>query len=356
MAILITKDKDWLQKWDSFLLQNNKGSHLLYSSWLASYSSYGFDFEVVLEHQDGEILGGYGAVLAKSLFFKFYIIPYGPIVSLRRENTVTDFLTIAKTQAQKHKCCYFQYHVPISNDALISDFVYTQSYFNTKEFVGQVDNKFKYVYSSYGINWVDFGTNSTAQEFLAQLPHQVRRNIAIPYKNNPSIKYAKTNFEFEEAYKIIEENALLGNYAVRSFKDFQKTLMQLIQNEQAYLIYIVYNNEIKGAALAVRAANHLVYITGGTKKEKPDLKWGYMLHFELIKLSFQMGYKGYDISMGGSSGVMQFKSKFNSKAIYFDSKPHYVVLNTFIFKLYLILNSTFAKNKKLFSKIVKLFK
>ena len=48
------------------------------------------------------------------------------------------------------------------------------------------------------------------------------------------------------------------------------------------------------------------------EKEKPDLKLGYLLHWELIKKSYELGYKGYNISMGGSKGVMEFKAKFDT--------------------------------------------
>lgn len=80
MELLFTKDNNWMQKWDDFLLQENRGSHLLYSDWLNSYASYGFDYEVLLVLENDKIVGGFGAVIAKSLFFKFYIIPHGPIL------------------------------------------------------------------------------------------------------------------------------------------------------------------------------------------------------------------------------------------------------------------------------------
>ena len=74
MDFIITKEEFWLTKWNTFLKNENRGSHLVYSNWLQSYKSYGFDFEVLLFIDNDIIIGGYGAVIAKSLFFKFYII------------------------------------------------------------------------------------------------------------------------------------------------------------------------------------------------------------------------------------------------------------------------------------------
>ena len=45
---LFTKDENWLLKWDKFVYENPMGSHLIYSDWLKSYESYGFDYEVGL--------------------------------------------------------------------------------------------------------------------------------------------------------------------------------------------------------------------------------------------------------------------------------------------------------------------
>ncbi|HEU4495853.1 MAG TPA: hypothetical protein VFR70_02260, partial [Flavobacterium sp.] len=91
-------------------------------------------------------------------------------------------------------------------------------------------------------------------------------------------------------------------------------------------------------------------------KEKPDLKTGYLIHWELIKKSFELGFSGYNISMGGSKGVVEFKSKFNTSAIHF-AEPHYhLILKPLIFKIYTILNSIFAKNKKTISVLMKRFK
>ena len=65
MNFIITKDPKWIQKWDEFLLNESRGSHLIYSQWLQSYASYGFDYEIFIAHEDEVIIGGYGAVIAK---------------------------------------------------------------------------------------------------------------------------------------------------------------------------------------------------------------------------------------------------------------------------------------------------
>ena len=91
-------------------------------------------------------------------------------------------------------------------------------------------------------------------------------------------------------------------------------------------------------------------------QQKPDLKLGYLIHWEFMKKSIEMGYNGYNISMGGSKGVVEFKSKFNTTTINFIEPHYHLILKPFIFNIYTILNSIFVKNKKTISVLLKRFK
>lgn len=356
MELLFTKDINWMQKWDDFLLQENRGSHLLYSDWLNSYASYGFDYEVLLVLENDKIIGGFGAVIAKSLLFKFYIIPHGPILKNGFENNLEKVIEVIPNRAKQLGCCYVQYSLPISDVPQVETKTFSTALIKDSKIIGKTGNYFKYVYSSYGINWVDFNGSISPEELLNQFSVQVRRNINLSYKSIPEIHFAISEEECLLAYTSIEDNALEGNYSVRSFEDFKSTILNLIAKNRAYLIFVKVDNQLKGAGLAVDCGNCLTYISGGTKKEKPDLKLGYLIHWELIKKSFEIGYKGYNISMGGSKGVVEFKSKFNTNTIYF-SEPHYhVIVKPFIFRIYTILNSIFVKNKKTISVLLKRFK
>jgi lipid II:glycine glycyltransferase (peptidoglycan interpeptide bridge formation enzyme) len=356
MELLYTKEVKWLDEWDNYLIENDLGSHLLYSNWLKSYTTYGFAYEILILKNKDKIIGGFGAVIAKSLFFKFYIVPHGPIVSLGYEKELDKIIASLKDRAKKLNCCYVQYSLPLSNDTLIEKQTYSHEVLKSINNLGKKGNLFKYVYSSYGINWVDFNTNNNADELLLQLSSQVRRNINLSYKNNAIIEFASTEKECRSAYLLIEENAKEGGYAVRSFNDFKDTILEMVAKKSAFLMTAKVGNEIKGCAFFVKSGNHFTYISGGTKKEKPDMKIGYLLHWEIIKKSFQSGFSGYNISMGGSKGVVEFKAKFNTKALLFEAPHYHVILSPLLFKIYLILNSIFVKNKKTVSVLLKRFK
>lgn len=353
---LFTKDSNWLQKWDDFLLTEDCGSHLLYSDWLKSYTSYGFNYEVFLVLDNDKIVGGFGAVIAKFLFFKFYIIPHGPILKSSYRNHLQEVVNKIKGRAKELGCCYAQYSLPISDEFQIKSKTFSTSDIKDLKLSGKKGNLFKFVYSSYGINWVDFSNANSSEQLINQFTAQVRRNINLSYKTNAKIHFAKSEEECRLAYKAIEDNALQGNYTVRSFKDFKDTILNLVEKNRAFLIFITIDDQIKGAGFAVNCGNCLTYISGGTQKEKPDLKLGYLIHWEFIKKSFELGFSGYNISMGGSKGVVEFKSKFNTTTAYYKEPHYHIVLKPLIFRVYTILNSIFVKNKKTISVVLKRLK
>ena len=354
MKSFFTKDNNWLKKWDAFLKTENRGNHLLYSDWLSSYKSYGFDFEVfIIINENEKIIGGFGAVIAKTLIFKFYVVPIGPIFTISHESEINFALEKLKIRAKELNCCYCQFSFPHSNENTGFKHFFSTNNINLNDY--KSGNLFKYVYSPKGVNWVDF-KGFTQEELLSSFTVQVRRNINLSLRNNLEISIATTYLECQLAYEIIEKNAIDNNYSVRSFNDFGSTIMSMIEKKTAYLFVAKQNKEIKGSALVVDCGNHLTYISGGTFKEKPDLKTGYFLHWKIIEKSFELGYSGYNISLGGSKGVQEFKSKFNTTAILFSDETQHIIFKPTYFKLYLLFESILKKNKKTISKILRFLK
>lgn len=356
MEVLFTTDTLWLNKWDDFVSNNSRGSHLLLTDWIQSYKSYGFKYEVCICTKDNEIIGGYAAVIAKVLNFRFYIIPHGPIFKQGFEANLNDCLKELKLRANTLKCCYVQFSLPISNNVKIAEHVYNSSQLNLKNINFNKGKLFNYVYCSYGINWVDFGNYKTPEDFLNSLTPKVRRNIRMPYNKGASSDFSKLKEEIKAGYLVIEDNASRANYSVRSFNDFSDTIESLVKRDRAYFITLNHDDTIKATIFAIKAGNYITNINGGTLRSKPDIKLGYMLQWELIKESFKLGYKGYNISMGGSEGVLDFKSKFNTELINFEEPHYHLVLRPFVFNFFLKVEKYIKPYKTKISKILSKFK
>jgi len=354
MDIIYTKDREWLDKWDAYVASEDKASHLMLSEWNRSFGSYGFDFEICIALQDGKICGGFAAVIAKAMVFRFYIVPYGPIVSNGFEKHFEELIANVNIRAKFHYCCYSHITLPVSeveNAHVYHAFPKLKILENAK-----TEHRFKYVYSSNGLNWVGFKDATDEEALLNSFRASVRRYIRSSLRKELHEKFLVTENEIRQGYELCLENARNHNYSLRDWNSFKDTLIHLIQEKKAYFIGAFKENEIKGAALIVNAGNYNTYILGGTKKEKPDVLAGHFLHWKAIELTFRQNLSGYNISLGGSKGVTDLKNSYADGQIYFSHSKYHWILKPFYFKMYLFLEKNMKPYKKTISRILAFIK
>jgi len=352
MKLFWTKNREWLDKWDNYLMNSDSGNHLLLSDWLKSYSSYGFDFEILLLIDKKEkIKGGLGIVFAKALFFKFAIVPIGPILDKDNEVYFNDLIVATLEKAKLKKACYCQISAPVifdSNKTQFINYISKNSAYNS----GTIGVRFKYVYPSSGLNWIDFTNYKNEEDLLMSFKSKVRRDIRASLRKGTKVVYADNIELIKSGYSILKNNSIENNYSIRDFSFFENYVFSLIKKGYAKLFLAEHDNIIKGCILVIKSGNYFKYVMGGTVKQKPDLLIGYFLQWQIIQESLNLGLSGYDISTGGSSGVLKFKKDFNVEEIKFEPTRHWI-LKPIIFKLYKVLNIILKRNKRLFSLILK---
>ncbi|HRE78354.1 MAG TPA: peptidoglycan bridge formation glycyltransferase FemA/FemB family protein [Flavobacterium sp.] len=353
MEIVFSKDKLWLDKWDSYVINEDRGSHLLLSDWNKSFYSYGFDFEIGILLDNDKIIGGFAAVIAKAFVFKFYIIPYGPIVSLGYEECLNELIEATNTRAKYHKTCYCHINIPITETQNLHTLSAIDNLSSLKS--AQKGHVFKYVYSTNGLNWVDLKSYNEESK-LNSLKSSVRRDIRSSYRKDLQFEIIETNQQIEEAYRLYLENAKSANYSIRDWNDIKTTLFELQKKNVLKILVVRKENQIKGSILLIKSGNYYTYILGGTKREKPDLLAGHFLQWEAIKLSLNENHSGYNISLGGSKGVFEFKNSFNTEQFYFKGGQYHWVINSNYFKLYQMLEKHLKKKKKKISSLLKFLK
>lgn len=354
MEVIFTKDKVELEKWDRFILKNPKGNHLLLSKWLASYQSYGFDYEVAILKESGAIVGGFASVIAKALVFKFYIVPYGPIVIDGSESNLNFLIEQVKQRAKIWNCCYAHITLPFSetkNDHVFNTLPQLRVLESAKS-----GHMFKYVYSSNGINWVGLHHYTDEENLLDSFRASVRRYIRSSQRKDLQVKFLESENEIKAGYDLCLENAKNNNYSLRDWNSFKETLLTMIADGTAIFMAAYKEEQLKGAGLLIRAGNYNTYILGGTKKEKPDLLVGHYLHWEAIKLSFNKNLSGYNISLGGSDGVVALKNSYADYQVMFTNSKYYWVINPLYFKTYLFFEKHLKPHKKLVSKLLSILK
>jgi lipid II:glycine glycyltransferase (peptidoglycan interpeptide bridge formation enzyme) len=350
MELIFTKDNDWLVRWDSFVVQENRSSHLLLSDWVKSYQSYGFDYEFCIGVETDTIVGGYAAVIAKAFVFKFYIVPFGPIVASGFENQWNELIASVSKRAIIFNSCYCHITLPfsiISNEHIYPVLSKFEALNQARE-----GHLFKYVYASNGLNWVNLTGFSNSESKIETLNPSVRRNIRNSYRKGLALQELDTIDKLEKGYNLFVENAQLANYSIREWKDVKESLEALMQRGVLKMLGAYKNAELKGAIALVESGNYYTYVLGGSKKEKPDLRTGDFLQWEAIKLSIEKGFDGYNISLGGSKGVMDFKNSFNTTAILFENSKYHWILKPFHLRLFLFFEQSIRPFKKQISKML----
>ncbi len=353
MEIFFTKDKHWLKQWDEFVLNDNFGSHLMYSEWNRSFNAYGFDFEICICTYNNIIVGGFAAVQAKVSFFKFYVVPIGPIVSSSFEGLALNELVCSiKTRAIENGCCYAHFNLAQSS---ISNSHVTQ----IQNFSAANDMKsghlFKYIYSSSGINWIDL-VGFDDETKIESLKASVRRNIRNSYRKDLQLAFMNSEEMIAEGYNLFIENSKSMGYDIRNWNDIKSTFFQLNTNDVLQMLGAYKNDVLKGAILLLKAGNYYTYVLGGSKKEIPDLRTGDFLQWEAIKLSLEQGFDGYNISIGGSKGVVDFKNSFNTLQIPFESGKYHWILKSKTFRTFQLVQKYIKPYKKLISRILTIFR
>jgi lipid II:glycine glycyltransferase (peptidoglycan interpeptide bridge formation enzyme) len=354
MEIIFTKENHWLAKWDNFVQTEDKASHLLLSDWNKSFESYGFEYEVCILLDNDSICGGFVGVIAKVSLFKFYIVPFGPIVSLGFEHKLDNLIEKVPKRAMSFHCCYCHITIPFSE-------IKNKHVLNIRPSLPALNEAndghlFKYVYSSSGLNWKGFDNIANEENLLNSFKSNIRRDIRSSIRKGLNSKILITESEIKLGYDLCLENAKINNYSIRDWSSFKETLLKMISNKTAKFIAAYKEEELKGVVFLVRSGNYYTYILGGTKKEKPDLLVGHFLQWEAIKMSFEEKLSGYNISLGGSVGVLNLKNSYIDDQIIFQESKYYWILKPFYFKLYLFFEKHLKNHKKTIAKFLSIVK
>lgn len=346
-----TKDPKWITAWDVFLEQADRGLYNQYSDWIKAYAVFGFDSTFYLLTDEGNVVGGCGIVVAKFAFFKFYVVPCGPVLAAGYEHRVDALITDLKKDATAKGCCYFQISLPVlKSDVTLYNYTLPTISEQSVYFSGNSGTKFKYVIPLYGKRLVPL-EGKTHAEVFAKYSKNHQRNIIKAATFGLSFRFVSSSAEVQEAYQCFELNAKEKGYPLRSYESMKATLANYIAKDYARMAGCFYEDKLVGAVYAMKCGNRFIYINGGVLKEFQHMNVSHFMHDCMIKESIALNYKSYDISVGGSAGVIKFKEGFGSELHEFIDTKHWI-LNPFVFKIYLLFENKLKKYKTTIAKIL----
>lgn len=348
---------EWVA-WDDFLQETPRGHYLQLSDWLKAYSIYGFKAVLLIGKDEiGNIVGGLGVVKAEIAFIKLFIVPAGPIIREGWEDTTEVFIREFYDYCKKSGATYAHINVPMLEQGEMPFSLPLNALPKSSIFYsGKEGIRFKNVATISGLRWVDLQEYDLEKQevLLAALPAKTRRDIRASQRKEVYCYEVRELDQIKQAYSFIEISAKENGYVVRSWND----IADLIRNSttKAYSTFFVANKngEQKGAIWLIKCGKRYTYMTGGTKRETPDLLTGYILQWNALILSLREGFKGYDISVGGTSGVLQFKDSFGPTYYTFVS-PRYWVFKPLQFNIFNVFYNKLSRHKKAIATFLRLW-
>lgn len=344
---IITKDPIWLAKWDELQINHESGMFTQTSTWLSSYQAYGFDFELLLGLDEfDQIMIGFGNLIVKAGPFKIYNCPWGPWMNNPDLNELACEAFLNRSKEVGAFAC--QINPPFFDTSV--------SFLNVLASKGfQNGNLLNKIYSPEHFNIITLPEANGAElesQLLKSFSENAKRNIKSGLKNALEMKPAETAAEVRLAYSCFEQNAEREGYKIRAWEDLEYSLNTSVLNGNA-LIFLAKNEEsIVGAIWVAKGGRMLSYIMGGVERTQKDLKVGHLLQWICILKAAELGYKSYNISVGGSEGVVRFKSSFYPQEMN-SVGPKYFIISHLKHSLFKTGYSFLEKNKKLAVKILK---
>ncbi|GAA4076080.1 hypothetical protein GCM10022389_22370 [Flavobacterium cheonanense] len=346
-----TKEQNWLDKWDNYLQETERGLYNQMSFWIKSYDVYGFDHDFYIITENDKIIGGCGIVIAKFSVFKFLIVPCGPVLDKNQEHLMDLVLNNLKEYAVQKNCCYFQINLPLLKEGdAFHDYTLDKISSNSIFYTGLEGTKFKYVIPLFGMRLVDLH-NKTFDEVVQGFGSNHKRNLKKVSSFDFQFQQVTTKEAIAEAYECFVQNAQNKGYPLRSYDSIKDTLQNYVDNNQAIIATCVYQNKVVGAIYVMICGQRLIYINGGVLKQYQNLPISVYMHCELIRYSIEKGYKSYDVSVGGSEGVIRFKEGFGSQLFNFENS-RYWVLKPFYFKIYIFMEKWLKPYKQSIAKLL----
>jgi hypothetical protein len=306
--MIFRKIVDW-NKWDGYIQNKKDSSFLNYSFWLNTYIVLPFlikkiGFEIIV---DNRIVGGIVGIKIGFGKFSYIIFPAGPLfnaeIRLLEKNSFFEFFF--KDRSLKAKKIQFA-----SEFDLIT--------YNKNLHIGKA---VKFVYLNSGYNLILL--NETENEQLVNFKSKVRRDINASLRKGLELEKVVNESDLVNVYNVFKQNAIESNYKIRPYWFYKKSWIASLKSGQSIFFMAMKDEQIKGAIWLIDCGKRLHYVMGGTIKEKPDLYVGYFLQWHAIKFSISKQYLTYNISVGGSEGVKQFKSDFGSFES-FETKYYYI--------------------------------
>lgn len=170
-----------------------------------------------------------------------------------------------------------------------------------------------------------------------------RYNIRLAKRRGVECDYH--NSSLDAFYDIMQETGKRDGFEIRSKQYFAEMLSAFGENARLYMCYTPEGEEISGA-LAIRYADRVSYVYGGSSARHRDMMPNYLMQWKMISWAIESGCSTYDF-MGvphcyekshPNYGVYRFKKGFNGRVVRYAGEFDYIFSRMKHFEISFMLN------------------
>jgi peptidoglycan pentaglycine glycine transferase (the first glycine) len=164
-------------------------------------------------------------------------------------------------------------------------------------------------------NWV-LDLNQTEEELLIKMKPKTRYNINLAQRKNVRVRQGSKE-DLLIVYKLLLETAGRGNFRLHP-QEYYWQAWETLSPENLKILISEYNGLPLGCVILTLFGSTVTYLHGGSSNQLKESMAPYLLHWEAIKLSKNLGFSFYDF--GGVapedagrhpwSGISRFKRGF----------------------------------------------
>tara|TARA_B100000900_G_scaffold405255_1_gene414614 strand:+ start:527 stop:1615 length:1089 start_codon:yes stop_codon:yes gene_type:complete len=359
--IIWTHSEEDFRAWDKFLISSKRGHYLQASDWLKSYEVYGFNCELLLvKDEKGQIVGGSGLLICKLFIFKFCVVNCGPIIKKGHEKLFNVIVKEILSRSRSYNPVAITINFPIleKKDENLDSFCLDISLDDPVFKKSKSGNYIKFVSCINGFREVPLKYHdeiNTEEHLFKNFNKGTRRDVRYSLNNNLSLKFAESRKDLKKAYLFLEKIAKEQNFSRRSWKDFEKTLINMVKNKVCIVPTCYHEDILKSVLIISTIGKRYSLLMAGSLRENPSLHSGRFIHFQILKMSIQNKFLFYDISVGGTKGVTKFKEGFGGFHKKFIGERTWIE-NSVVFYIYIKALPFLKKNKVFISKVLKYFR
>jgi lipid II:glycine glycyltransferase (peptidoglycan interpeptide bridge formation enzyme) len=171
-------------------------------------------------------------------------------------------------------------------------------------------------------NWV-LDLDKSEEELLISMKGKTRYNINLAQRKGVVIREGGKN-DLIEVYKLLLETAGRNGFQLHP-QNYYWQIWEILNPNYIKILIAQYQGKPLAAMILTTFGTTATYLHGGTSVSMKDAMAAYLLHWEAIKISKNLGYKFYDF--GGVApenepnhawgGISRFKKSFGGFEVVF---------------------------------------